>query len=341
MNDARAWLLWALTVLLAGSYSRNPLYAVLLLLITLWVNAICASGETRARTLGPLSFALIAVPVAAVFNALLTRTGATVLFRLSDRLPLIGGAVTLEALVFGALNGLSLTVILSGFTAFNRALRVRDLVRLAPRAFHETGVVMSIALTFAPQTLRSLERIREAQAVRGHRVRGLRDWLPILTPLLVGALERAFMLAEAMMARGYVAATATRLPIRLLLALGLLTLLGGWLGYLFVPDARGAALVALGIGALALVATLVAGGRSTRHTVYRSHLWSLRDTVMVVACLPALVLLLVRRAAFAYTPYPRLAWPSFDLWAAGSFLGLLSPALLFTNTPSEDSLDRS
>ena len=34
-------------------------------------------------------------------------------------------------------------------------------------------------------------RIREAQAVRGHRVQGIRDWLPIVVPLLVSGLERA------------------------------------------------------------------------------------------------------------------------------------------------------
>jgi energy-coupling factor transporter ATP-binding protein EcfA2/energy-coupling factor transporter transmembrane protein EcfT len=323
MNDARAWLIWALTVLLAASYSRNPLHSVLLLLVTLWVNAVCAVTKEKVSSLGPLCFALVAIPAAAIFNTLATHVGETVLVRLPGNLPLIGGPITLEALVFGALNGLSLTVILSGFTTFSRALRVRDLVRLTPRAFHETGVVMSIALTFAPQTVRSLERIREAQAVRGHRLRGLRDWLPVITPLLVGALERAFTLAEAMMARGYATvAASTRLPVQAGVALGLLTLLGGWLGYLFVPTARGVLLAILGLGGVILLAALVATGRSARHTVYRPQRWRVRDTAMVVGCIPVLIMLLTRRDAFYYSPYPRLGWPVFDL-GEGEMMALM------------------
>ena len=124
--------------------------------------------------------------------------GDTVLLHLPDWLPLLGGPVTLESLAYGATNGLTLTVIFGGFAVLNRVTPVRDLVQFAPRAFHEAGVVLSIAFTFIPQTTRSLARIREAQAVRGHRARGLRDWLPIVVPLLVSGLERSVGLAEAM-----------------------------------------------------------------------------------------------------------------------------------------------
>ena len=107
MADARAWLLWALTILLAASYSRNPLYSFLLLLVTLWIHATCTvDKEEEITPFAPLRFALFAVPVAALFNALSTHVGETQLFRLPVWLPLFGGAVTLEALIFGAINGL-------------------------------------------------------------------------------------------------------------------------------------------------------------------------------------------------------------------------------------------
>ena len=48
-----------------------------------------------------------------------------------------------------------------------------------------------MAITYVPETARHFQRIREAQAIRGHRLRGLRDWRPIVIPLLVGGLERA------------------------------------------------------------------------------------------------------------------------------------------------------
>jgi energy-coupling factor transport system permease protein len=340
--DARAWLLWALTILLAASYNRNPLYSFLLLLVTLWGHAACvvAEGERGAvgdadpealAPLAPLRFALVAVPLAALFNVLASHVGATVLFRLPDWLPLIGGAVTLEALVFGAINGLNLTVIFVGFMTFNRALTVRDLLQLTPRAFHESGVVLSIALTFAPQTLQSLRRIREAQAVRGHRVRGVRDWAPILTPLLVSALERALALAESMVARGYASvATEANLRTQILLVFGLVTLLGGWLLFLFAPAARVMAVGGLVLGAGLLSGAMWIAGRGVRHTVYRPRRWRWRDTLMVAGCLPMLALLLTRRSLVTYTPYPALTWPAFAPLVGVSVLGLLMPALLLT-----------
>ncbi len=341
MADARAWLTWTLTVLLAASYSRNPLYGVLLLLVTGWVHATCAidnappADTAPPAPLAPLRFALVAVPLAALFNGLASPAGTTVLFHLPARLPLIGGAVTLEALAFGAINGLNLAVIFSGFAAFNRALTTRQLLQLTPRAFHESGVVLSIALTFAPQTIASLRRIREAQAVRGHRVRGVRDWIPIFTPLLTSALERALALAESLVARGYAAVAAPSPPgTRILLAIGLLTLLGGWLTYVFAPGARTPALIALGLGVVALGGALRRVARTVRYTTYRPRRWRVRDTLIVAGCLPLLVLLITRRAAVAYSPYPTLDWPPFDALIGVSILGLLVPIFL---TPAKKS----
>lgn len=329
MADARAWLAWSLTVLLAASYNRNPLYGVLLLLVTVWVYTDCAVVPERSTPLRPLRFALVAVSLTGLFNALSSHAGTTILFRLPEGLPVVGGAVTLEALVFGALNGLSLAVIFNGFAAFNRALTRRDLLQLTPRAFHESGVVLSIALTFVPQTMHSLRRIREAQAVRGHRVRGVRDWIPILTPLLVSALERALALAESMVARGYTTVAApSPLPAQISLALGLMAILGGWLTYLFAPAARQLAVVVLVLGVIALGGALWLAARAVQHTTYRPRRWGVRDTLMVAGCLPLLVLLLTRRAVVTYNPYPALTWPPFDPLVGVSILGLLLPVFL-------------
>ena len=337
MIDVRAWLLWALTVLVVASSTRNPLYAVLLLLITMVVGVTCAPVRNRRASLAPLRFAAMAVPLAALFNGLTAHLGDTVLFRLPDWLPLLGGPVTLEALVFGATNGLTLTVIFSAFAVFNQVTPVHDLVRLTPRAFHEAGVVLSIALTFIPQTTRSLNRIREAQAVRGHRVRGLRDWLPIVVPLLVSGLERSMGLAEAMVARGYGAVSDQAQPLRTqgLLALGLFSLLGGWLVWLFLPSWKVPALGGMIVGAGLIVGVLWLAGRAVPRTAYRTHRWTVRDTLVVLGCglTLAAVLLplpLAGRATLAYVPYPRLTLPPFDPLIGLALLGLLAPAAVVT-----------
>ena len=156
MLDPRAWLLWAVTVLVTASTTRNPLYTAIMLLVAMVVGATCATDRQQRAPLSPLQFGMMAVPLSALFNGLTVHFGETVLFILPDWLPLLGGAVTLEAIIFGAVNGLTLTVIFSSFAIFNAVTPVRDLIKLTPRAFHEAGVVLSIALTLVPQTARSL-----------------------------------------------------------------------------------------------------------------------------------------------------------------------------------------
>ena len=341
MLDARAWLLWAATVLAAASSTHNPLYAIILLLIVAVVGEIRAPGRGRQATLALLRFAVVALPLAALFNGLTAHLGDTVLFYLPDWLPLLGGAVTLESLAYGATNGLVLTAILGGFTVFNRVVPVRDLVQLAPRAFHESGVVLSIALTFIPQTTRSLARIRAAQEVRGHRVRGLRDWLPIVVPLLVSGLERSMGLAEAMVARGYGAISDRAQPLRsqVLLALGLFALLGGWAAWLVAPEWKAAALGGMGAGALLIGGVLWLAGRAVPHTTYRPRHWAGRDTLVLLGCGLALGVVLLPlpwadRGTLVYAPYPRLTLPPFDPLIGLGLLGLLAPAVY--NTDEQD-----
>lgn len=335
MRDVRAWLLWALATLIVASRARNPLYLVLLLLALAVVDAAYTPREARGLVSSPFRFLRYTVPLAALFNALTVHYGEHILFEIPAWVPLFGGNATLEGLVYGAVNGLALTLIFAAFTLLNRVTAVHDLVRLAPKAFHESGVVLSIALTFMPQTTRSLQRIREAQALRGHRVRGLRDWLPIVVPLLVSGMERSLCLAEAMVARGYgsVADRAQPLRTQLLLALGLVFTLGGWLGWTFYAEARTAALVLGLAGVLILVGTLWLAGRGVRRTRYRVRRWDRGDTVIAVGSLLALAVSLLPLPflpleTLVYSPYPRLAWPAFNPWVASLLLGLIAPALV-------------
>src|SRR5581483_6083994 len=77
------------------------------------------------------------------------------------------------------------------------------LLRLLPDRMTSLAVVGAIAWGLAPQTATAFREIREAQAARGHRLRGPRDALPIALPLLAGGLERSFTLAEALEARAF------------------------------------------------------------------------------------------------------------------------------------------
>jgi energy-coupling factor transport system permease protein len=218
----------------------------------------------------------------------------------------------------------------AAFSVLNRVLPVRAVLRLVPRAYYPAAVVMSIAITFAPAALQQVRQIGEAQAVRGHRVRGLRSWLPLIVPLLEGSLERSMQLAEAMMARGFASAEAQpdKRP-QLLMLGGLVALVGGWLLRLawhqLIPGA-----ILLVAGTAALTAALILAGRQHPHTVYRPDRWHPADLCVVAgAALTASIYLLpwpgLDRSSLYYYPYPSLTWPTINYLIAAATLGLAVP----------------
>jgi energy-coupling factor transport system permease protein len=326
--DARAWLLWALAGMLAILSTRNPLYVCLLLLVALAVDRGTVALRVRRLPFRPLPLALFATVAGALFNALIARFGATAVFVIPAWLPLVAGPVTVEGLVYGATSGLELGTIYALFYVFNQVTAVHDLVRLAPRAFHEVGIVVSIALTFVPETTRAFERVREAQAVRGHQLRRVGDFLPIVVPLVVGSLERSTGLAEAMVARGYGAVAERAQPARLqaLLAAGLALQLVGWLLFLASPSVRPVGAASLLLGALALAAALRLAGRAAPRTSYRARRWGWRDSAICLAVAAGLLLFL--SGADHYSPYPSIAAPPFEPLVGLGVLLFLAPALV-------------
>jgi energy-coupling factor transport system permease protein len=327
-----AWLAWLSAVLAALSSTRNPLYLTLILLCTATVAATRpASAEDRTLPVSPFRLGLFVVVAAALFNAAVTHLGATILVRLPASLPVIGGPITLEALVFGGLNGAVLAGFIGAFGVINQAVPSRALVRRIPGAFYPVAVVISIAINFVPATLRQFDAIREAQAVRGHRMRGLRDWRPLFIPLLVSSLERAFQLAEAMTARGFAhpEAAAPQISSRLAIAAGLAALLSGWLLRLVWGQATiGLGLMMLGGGML--VSALWLEGRRVERTAYYAESWTPRDAIVVLAAAAVILCFLlpvpgIDRGTLIYVPFPKLVLPGWDPAIGATILTLLAP----------------
>ena len=339
MIHALAWISWVGGALVILSATRNPLYLALTLAC---VGIVAASVRSKSwagpATFSPIRFGLIVITLSTLFNALSVHVGTTVLFRLPEWLPLMSGAITLEAMVYGALNGVVLSGIFAVFTVLNMALPVRALVRLIPRAFYQVAVVVSIAVTYVPTTQRQFVQIREAQAIRGHRIRGFRDWLPLFMPLLIGGLERALQLAEAMLARGFASSgeTAHDTLTRLVIIQGLVVLLIGWLLRLGWGQATlGAALMLAGVGLVGAALWVV--GHRVRHTDYRPEPWTGRDWAVLLSAVASAAVFLVpvpglNKESIFFYPYPALTWPGFDVVIATAILGLLTPAVLIAMT---------
>ena len=207
-----AWLTWAAACTLVVATTRNPLYV---LLVTLCAGAAYRAGRgLRPSATGAAQWSLVLraawtlTSVAVLFNALTVHAGDRALVTVPRDLPLvgtvIGGPLTLNALLYGVVAALALGTVILIFAALNTAVGYEDLLRLLPRPLTGLGVTMTVALGFLPQTIAALGAVREAQMVRGHTVRrGLRDLPPLVVPVLALGLERAIMLAEAMAARGF------------------------------------------------------------------------------------------------------------------------------------------
>lgn len=335
MKQPWAWVTWLIVTVVILSITRNPLYLVLILMCILFVgiNLRTADGNTPQ----PFSLWKLAAWImllSTCFNALTSHYGTTVLFIIPGKLPLLSGPVTLEAMVYGATNGLILIGMLACFMVLNMALTVRELVSLIPQAFFPVAVVTSIAVTYLPTTIRQFKQIREAQAIRGHQMRTIKDWLPLWMPLMVGGLEHAMQLAEAMTARGF----ASKNPAqpgestysRIAMLLGLVMVSLGWILQLAGGSELGLGLILTGAGIIILGVWNLS--RKTAHTPYHQQRWGWKDWAGVMVSLTVLAICTlpipgINREVLYYDPYPTLTLPPFNPILGMAMLGLIIPGL--------------
>lgn len=329
--NSLAWLIWLISAAVLTLLTRNPLYLIILLLVARLVQYICGQGRSTVKiSFWRLSAVILLFSI--LFNLFLVHVGQTVLFRFPQRLWLIGGPITLEAVVYGAISALILITLLAVFMAFNSIVPTSDLIALVPRALANVGIVILIAVSYVPETLNHLEGVREAQALRGHKIRGLRDWQPIIIPLLVGGLERSMNLAETMVARGYGATRGEQLSviIRLLLLSGLFLILSGWV-VSFRHSLSGWILMLSGGGFMFLA--YFEQGRRIKRTRYVVQQWRMQDWLLVgISLLPLILITLpfpaVSGESVSYSPYPLVEIPPFDPLIGSAIALLAAPALL-------------
>ncbi|HYI25992.1 MAG TPA: energy-coupling factor transporter transmembrane component T, partial [Thermomicrobiales bacterium] len=201
--DSRAWVAWGLAAMLPVLLGRNPwlLLEVLLILFVVRFTWLPPSDERRMGWFLRIAGVLIVFGVA--FNVLTVHAGNVVVATLPDAWPVIGGDLTLNALVYGILSGAAVfTLILIGITV-TALVSWLDLFHHLPPRLATVAVTGSVAWSFLPRLAESWVTIREAQAMRGNRLHGPRAILPLVTPLLTSSLERALVTAEVLEARGF------------------------------------------------------------------------------------------------------------------------------------------
>ncbi len=356
MYHPRTWGLWLLAALMPLVLTKNPFYLLVAILavgvnyLSLGRNSPTAEGWKSFLRLG-LALALFST----AFNLLFVSAGDTLLFSLPELrwrmttlsqqpvLIQIGGTVTLESLVYGLTTGLALMGVLITFATFNTLVDHYQLLRSTPRFLYQSAIVASIGITFVPHMVVAQREIREAQTLRGHRFRAIRDLPPLFIALLAEGLERSITLAESMDARGFggqpvafpqrasgAYAPQPDLLLKSIIALALVILTSGAFALSYFPN-RVVGGATMSMGGAILVAALWMVGQHVRRSRYRRDLWRRRDTLVAgasaVASLVILAIWVTNRTAFVFYPYPRLKWPDFNPWIALLLLLLAMPAL--------------
>ena len=296
---AVTWLLWALAAAACVQLAPSPVYVALVTAIAFLVVSVHRLDGTLAKafpilvTLGVV-FAVIRVAL----TALTTHTVAAssdVWFTLPQAtLPRIlggftvGGTIEATVVLQSAAQAFAVVGILAAFGAFNAVASHYELVQATPRAFHEPGLIITVALAFVPSTMAAVESAREADRARtGGRVVRRGRLLRLAGPILESGLERAMALAESMDARGFARLDRTRSD-RAAGWLGMASMLalGGSLVAL-VGRSSGWALAAAITGMVGLVGAIVLASRGTRTTRYRPRKATFTDVWVAVVVVAA------------------------------------------------------
>ncbi|WP_432137696.1 MULTISPECIES: energy-coupling factor transporter transmembrane component T [unclassified Streptomyces] len=347
-----AWWLWALGLGTAATRTTNPLLLGLLVAVSGYVVAARRPDAPWARSYGAfVRLALAVIAVRVLFAVVLGSPipGTHILLTLPE-VPLpdwakgirLGGRVTAEGVLFAAYDGAKLAALLICVGAANALASPSRLLKALPGALYETGVAVVVALTFAPNLIADVHRLRAARRLRGRPDRGVRGLLHVGLPVLEGALERSVALAAAMDSRGYgrtarVPAAVRRTTAALTLA-GLLGVCAGTYG-LLTAEGAGYGMPVLLAGVAAALAGLRLGGRRTPRTRYRPDRWGPPAWLVAGsgAAVAALLALAADRDPAALRPgvVPLVA-PEFPLWPAAAVLLGLLPAFV-TPPPSPPS----
>ncbi len=288
-----AWWLWALGLAIAASRTTNPILLGLILAVAALVVAARKPVAPWSRSFSVfLKLGLLVIAIRLVFQVILgTPIGTHVIVTL-PQVPLpnwlaalrLGGQITLESVVFAASDGFRLAVLLACVGAANSLASPSRLLKALPAGLYEVGVAVVVAMTFAPQLVADLSRVRQARLLRGKPDRGIRSVAGSMMPVFEGALDRAIVLAAAMDSRGYgrTAAVPARVR-RMTAALVIGGLIGICIGLFGVLDAGGLGslgLLLLAIGLIAGVVGLWLGGKRAIRTRYRPDPWRLAEWIV-------------------------------------------------------------
>jgi energy-coupling factor transport system permease protein len=158
-----------------------------------------------------------------------------------------------------------------------------------PAGLYEVAVAVTVAISFTPQVVLSIARVRDARRLRGRATSGFRGWRGLAVPVLDGALERSVALAASMDARGFGRRSTSPKLRRATAAATLGGLVGLGIGLFAVLDsgsASGIGLAVILVGGALVTGGLLAASHGSRSR-YRPDRWLAAEWLVVAAGLAA------------------------------------------------------
>lgn len=346
------WWCWAGALAVVASRTTNMALLSLLLAVVAFTVASLRGDNPWARSFGALlRLGAVVLAIRLAVQVLFgDRVPGNTLFSLpSLALPhwaegvSVGGPVTAQAVLGALAQGLQIAVILACFGAANSLASSFRLLRCVPAGLYEVAVAVTVAITFTPQVVLSVERVRDARRLRGRPTTGFRGWRGLAVPVLDGALERSVALAASMDARGFgrraVSARRRRLTTGATLA-GLVALGIGLFSVLDSGSASGLGLAVVLCGAALVIGGMIGASPGVRSR-YRPDRWATAEWTVLAAGLAALATVVlageVDPAALTEPLYP-LALPSVPVVA---LIGILLAAAPSAVAPGRQKQRRS
>jgi energy-coupling factor transport system permease protein len=198
LHAARATIAasWCAALIVAAVAIDHPFALATLAALVLAAAAAAGAGRSVVRSLRiSLPMALLIV----VVNALVSREGLTVLARFGDAGPLGQLDITLEAVCYGAYQGLVLIVIVAACALAGATVDADELLRSLRRWSFRSALTATIATRIVPLLALDARRIGEAQRCRpdpGGR-------LAVMRAITTNVLDRSLDIAATLEVRGY------------------------------------------------------------------------------------------------------------------------------------------
>jgi len=165
LHAARAGVsaVWALALIAATLVLFHPLALLALTGAVLGAGLLAGVGCQLRRTLR--TAAIVAVPIVAI-NVLVSREGLTVVARLGDLGPFGQGDLTVEAVVYGMVVALKVTLLILITTLASLAVDPDELLRVFRRLSYRSALTASLSTRMIPLLAADSQRIAEAQRTR-------------------------------------------------------------------------------------------------------------------------------------------------------------------------------